>query len=386
MKKRPQFQTKPFSLMRLVRLVCSRGVALTTLSLVLTLLFLYRQHDQHAHADVGLVHEPSLLQLRDQLDSIPSHHPMPELPSLQTSSGYRMAAWLHGEGSLGWCNSALGIGSSDHKECKDTFPSCIISQVNPKITMDTFDSPFIVSWDNQRERKCDVATRGQLPLQDGTLPIQVSFILTPGPSHESDRGCARLILEIFITAKEARSIEFSVYRLTTEKDQSWGRVKHEAPSATSKALQILRAYFRTAIVYQSGRVSKAVAIHRAAYAARGTFILFIGGTKMVVAVTPGWLTALLFTAQRMPSCGAAGSLHLDPRDRSVTEAGGLLFSDGLTTIYNKVSDARAKQMLFARRADFVSLNCMLMKRQVFMSLDGLDLASVREKRNPSPWC
>jgi hypothetical protein len=311
------------------------------------------------------------LSRNDELDSIPSHTDSPELPSLQLSSGFKMHAWLKEEYALGWCSSALHSIS----ECKSPYPPCLVSPINDKVSMDTFQTPFSVRWDKKEE--CEEAIRGQLPLNPGHAP-QVSFILIVGPSSESDKNIARLIIEIFLTSKEAASIELSVYR------QMDAARTHAARSPTTKALQTLKKHFKTSIVYQSGRLNRAAAMQKAAVSASGMFLLFIGSESAAgVSLTPGWLTALLFTTHRMPLFGAVGCLNLDPRDRSISEAGGLLFTDGLTTIYNKDSNTQGKQTLYARRVDFVSTHCMMMKRQLFLALDGLDLASVSSKRASS---
>ena len=335
--------------------------------LALVALFIYLQLGPQSVGQQGATSSSSS---HDQLDSIPSHD-MPEIPSLKHSSGFSLHVWLDQEKALGWCNSALGT----IHECHNVYSPCIYSPINSKIALDTFEMPFTVSWGTNE--KCKGAIRGQLSSAAGHSP-QVSFILTP--SSRSDHECARLVMETFVTAREAESIEFSVYhRLDPlNKIKPWLRSTARPPSATVKALKTLRKHFNTHIVYQSGRVNRGMAMQQAVVAASGLFLIFLGGSEMTVSVTPGWLTALLFTADRMPLFGAVGCLNLDPRDRSISEAGGLLFSDGLTTVYSKEASTQGKQMLYARRTDFATTNCLMMKRQVFLALDGFDLSSVSE--------
>lgn len=136
------------------------------------------------------------------------------------------------------------------------------------------------------------------------------------------------------------------------------------------ALQTLRNYFGTSIVYQSGKSLRASAIQQAVSSATGTYVVFL---NQWVSLTPGWLSALLYSAQQLPQMGAVGALHLGP-SQEVSEAGGLIFNDGLPSTYHKKSKSlQDLQMMYARRADFVSSTCMLMKRQFYIEMDGFDL-------------
>jgi GT2 family glycosyltransferase len=136
------------------------------------------------------------------------------------------------------------------------------------------------------------------------------------------------------------------------------------------ALQVLRNYFGTSVIYQSGQVTRASAFQQAVSAATGTYVVFL---SQWVSLTPGWLSALLYSAQQLPQLGAVGALHLGP-SKEVSEAGGLIFNDGLPSAYHKkMSKVNDLQKMYARRADFVSSACMLMKRQFYIEIDGFDL-------------
>ena len=144
----------------------------------------------------------------------------------------------------------------------------------------------------------------------------------------------------------------------------------EPPVATIAALQTLRTYFGTSVIYQSGIALKASALQQAVSAATGTYVVFLGTW---VSLSPGWLSALLYSAQQLPQMGAVGALHLSP-NHEVSEAGGLIYNDGLPSVYHrKRSGVNDLQMMYARRADFVSSACMLMKRQFYMEIDGFDM-------------
>ena len=136
------------------------------------------------------------------------------------------------------------------------------------------------------------------------------------------------------------------------------------------SLQILRTYFGTSIVYQSGKANKASALQQAVAGATGTYVVFL---SQWVSLTPGWLSALLYSAQQLPQMGAVGTLHLGP-SKEISEAGGLIYNDGLPSAYHKKrSSVLDLQQMYARRTDYVSSACMLMKRQFYIEIDGFDL-------------
>ena len=138
----------------------------------------------------------------DLLSRIPMQE-MPKLASLDQSMGYSLYQWLNKEKVLGWCNSALGSDS----DCMEP-PKCINSPLAPNQSINTFTQPFKVAPSQPKE--CIEASNGQLPHKNGTQ-IQVSFIMTI-TNATSDLECARLILESFVTANEAASVQYSVFR------------------------------------------------------------------------------------------------------------------------------------------------------------------------------
>ena len=142
------------------------------------------------------------------------------------------------------------------------------------------------------------------------------------------------------------------------------------PVATIAALQTLRTYFGTSIIYQTGKLLKASALQKAVSAATGTYLVFL---ETWVSLTPGWLSALLYSAHQLPQMGAVGALHLSP-SHEVVEAGGLIYNDGVPSVYHrKRSGVNDLQMMHARRTDYVSSACVLMKRQFYIEIDGFDL-------------
>ena len=144
--------------------------------------------------------------IEDLLSTFPTQD-MPRMASLDKTMGYSLYQWLKKEKALGWCNSALGVES----DCMDP-PKCIISPLTPDQSMDTFSLPFHMA--PSQPEACVEAINGQLPYKEGTQ-VQVSFILTI-TNAISNFECARLILESFVTANEAASIQYSIFRQEPE--------------------------------------------------------------------------------------------------------------------------------------------------------------------------
>ena len=100
--------------------------------------------------------------------------------------------------------------------------------------MNTWKQPFKVSKRpfNNYGDACMGAAGGQLPYLEGTQ-VQVSFILTIRDS-QTDVECARLLMESFLTAREATSVQYSVYReLSLD-----SKAKEEDLPATIMALKV----------------------------------------------------------------------------------------------------------------------------------------------------
>lgn len=127
----------------------------------------------------------------------------PRMVSMDRTMGASLAKWLREGKALGWCNSALGMET----ECKE-LPKCLVSPLVPDQSVNLWSQPYQVS--STQPGACEEPLKGQLPYKEGTQ-VQVSFILTI-TDPTSDFEAARLILESFLTAREADSVQYSVFR------------------------------------------------------------------------------------------------------------------------------------------------------------------------------
>lgn len=110
------------------------------------------------------------------------------------------------------------------------------------------------------------------------------------------------------------------------------------------------------------------AINVAAEAARGEFVVLLNDDTEV---QPGWLEALVETADRIPECGAVGSRYVFP-DGTLQEAGSVLWADGSTQGVGCDLPADSKQWLWARQVDYCSGGSLLVRRTTWEAVGGFD--------------
>ena len=110
------------------------------------------------------------------------------------------------------------------------------------------------------------------------------------------------------------------------------------------------------------------ACNQGAGIARGRFLVFLNNDTVVL---PGWLAALVETAERDPRAGAVGSLFLYP-DGRVQEAGAILWSNGEAFHYGWGRSPEDRRFTFAREVDYCSGASLLVRRELFERLGGFD--------------
>jgi hypothetical protein len=88
-------------------------------------------------------------------------------------------------------------------------------------------------------------------------------------------------------------------------------------------------------------------------------------------VLPGWLEALVETADRHPDAGAVGSLILFP-DGAIQEAGSIAWSDGSTLAVARGHTVEANPYTFLRPVDYCSACSLLVRRAAWEALGGFD--------------
>jgi GT2 family glycosyltransferase len=109
-------------------------------------------------------------------------------------------------------------------------------------------------------------------------------------------------------------------------------------------------------------------VNRAARAARGTWIALLNNDTRV---TSGWLGELKRSFDLFPEAGLVGAQLLFP-DGRLQEAGGTVFRDGTASHYGRHKHPERPEYSFARRVDYCSAACVLIRRTLWEQLGGFD--------------
>jgi len=102
--------------------------------------------------------------------------------------------------------------------------------------------------------------------------------------------------------------------------------------------------------------------------ATGDYVLLLNNDTEV---TADWLESLVSFADRTADCGAVGSKLVYP-DGRLQEAGGIIFSDGSGWNYGKGMDSSHPKFNFVREVDYVSGASLMVRRELWNKIGGLD--------------
>jgi GT2 family glycosyltransferase len=108
--------------------------------------------------------------------------------------------------------------------------------------------------------------------------------------------------------------------------------------------------------------------NRGAAHSSGEFLVLLNDD---IEVLPGWLEALVETADRRPDAGAVGSLILFP-DGAIQEAGSIAWRDGSTLAVGRGDSVAGNSYNFVRRVDYCSACSLLVRREAWEALGGFD--------------
>jgi glycosyltransferase involved in cell wall biosynthesis/GT2 family glycosyltransferase len=102
--------------------------------------------------------------------------------------------------------------------------------------------------------------------------------------------------------------------------------------------------------------------------ARGEHLVFLDGAAVV---GRDWLRALTDTLEREERAGAVGSMSVNS-DGLVQEAGGVVWSDGMTSGYGRGDSPEDRRLAFAREVDFCTPASLAVRGELFERLGGFD--------------
>jgi GT2 family glycosyltransferase len=140
-------------------------------------------------------------------------------------------------------------------------------------------------------------------------------------------------------------------------------------ASTDETAALLERFGRVVSVVRNGENRGFVdACNDGAAVARGRHLVFLNNDAVV---QPGWLDALIETAEADASVGAVGSMFLYP-DGRVQEAGAIVWRDGAAFHYGWGGSADDPRYGFARDVDYCSGASLLIRRELFERLGGFD--------------
>ena len=140
------------------------------------------------------------------------------------------------------------------------------------------------------------------------------------------------------------------------------------PSASHPANAAIVASAAVRVVHSAANLGFAGGCNRGAAESSGEFLVFVNDD---VEVLPGWLEALVDTADRHPDAGAIGSLMLTP-DGVLQEVGSIVWRDGSTMGVGRGESVEVTPYTFLRRVDYCSACSLLIRRRQWEALGGFD--------------
>jgi GT2 family glycosyltransferase len=140
------------------------------------------------------------------------------------------------------------------------------------------------------------------------------------------------------------------------------------PSASHLANAEIVASTACRVVSSAANLGFAGGCNRGAAESSGEFLVFVNDD---VEILPGWLEALVDTADRHPDAGAIGSLMLAP-DGLIQEAGSIVWRDGSTMGVGRGGSVEVSPYTFLRRVDYCSACSLLIRRRQWEALGGFD--------------
>lgn len=273
-------------------------------------------------------------------------------PLTRNHAALALRAHLEAQPGLGLCHKNVSLQDQlvSHQQCVN-IPCIYSSKCNMAYSMDSeFFRPIPAADDSA----CPMASGGQL--EQPNSPVQVSFII---PFHNHVIIATQCLLELYLTAAEITSAEFFVIDDGSTEDIL----------VMKQAIQLLVGLFDAPIklirnVQSLGFGGSSMACARSA---SGKFISFVNSDAFV---GKGWLAAILATFDKQPEAGLVGPLFLG-KGMIVAEGGGIVWSDGTAGNYYR-GQSVSHNVTFMRPVDYISAALVLIRRDAFETVGGLD--------------
>lgn len=192
-----------------------------------------------------------------------------------------------------------------------------------------------------QRRRCEVAGPGQKPVASVVIPVWNQW--------EHTRNCLR--------------------HLDAATDVAHERIIVDNASSDETQAGLPQAAPRAVLLRNPANLGFVAACNQGAKLSRGKYLVFLNNDTMP---RPGWLRALVDAADADPSAGAVGAKLIYP-DGTLQEAGGVVFSDGSALNFGRGGDPADPRFNTPCEADYCSGACLLVRREAFERVGGLDM-------------
>lgn len=278
---------------------------------------------------------------------------MPQ-PHLLTRSAAAVALENHLEGNSGVGPCLNGVSQLDQtlssQHCSKL--SCLYS---PKCSMAyDLEQHLFMPLPAESSERCHIPSGGQVR-QPG-VRVMVSFILS---IHNHVALATQCLLELYRTAAETASAEFFVVDDGSTEDTA---VLIDTVKRLIGLFDAPIKLIRHVKPRGFGGTNMA-----GARQASGQYIALINSDMFV---SKGWLSVMLATFSQQPRAGLVGPLFIGKGMR-VTEGGGIVWADATPANYFR-GERVLHNVSFMRSVDYISAALVLIKREAFLMVGGLD--------------
>ena len=179
-----------------------------------------------------------------------------------------------------------------------------------------------------------------------------------------DRPLVSIVVPVFNNLKITLECLLSLQKYTDARTPFEIIVADDA--STDETQSVLQLVPNIIYVRNTDNVGFLMNCNGAASMARGEFVLFLNND---VQVTRDWLVGLVSVFATSDQIGAAGPRILYPSGH-LQEAGGLVKADCTTQLIGLNDDPTLERYSFARRVDYCSGACLILRRSIFTEVGG----------------
>jgi GT2 family glycosyltransferase len=257
-------------------------------------------------------------------------HYMGELEALQTSRAYRVGQRVYGA-----VERLLPLGSSRRRLIATLMRPVRLIMGRPSLEARTAVSTI------------DPAPWRPLFLPTSTEPL-VSIVIPVHNGWELTHACLRSL------AAESSKVPYEVIVVDD--------------ASTDETLRRLENIDGIHILHLDRNGGFLHAVNTGAGAAGGDFLVLLNND---VEVQPGWLDALVATAESDSNIGVVGARLVYP-DGLLQEAGAIIWSNATGWNYGRYQDSKNPSFSFRRDVDYCSGACLLVRNDLWQKVGGFD--------------